>query len=68
MLHQCEGSIPGEDIEPRLCGVTVKRCFQLNKRTLLQIVYDTPNREYDELHEGVESCPFCGYKPEESES
>jgi len=69
MIHKCEGSVPGEAIEPRLSGVTVEGCFHLKEGTPLQIVYHDPkNREYDELFETVESCPFCGYTPEKQES
>ena len=65
MIHKCEGSIPGEAIGPHLREVTVERCFQSDKRAQLQIVYHDPtNREYDELYEDVDSCPFCGYRIE----
>ena len=63
MIHKCEGSILGEAISSHLRGVTVEMCFQSSQRAQLQIVYHDPaNREYDELYEDVESCPFCGYK------
>ncbi len=69
MLHSCEGSIPGECIRPSLRGATVERCFQFDKASDLQIVFHDPtNKEYDELYEVVESCPFCGYKSENANS
>lgn len=64
MIHECEGSIAGEAVAPHLRGVIVERCFQSDVRPhQLQIVYHDPeNREYDELYEDVERCPFCGYR------